>query len=255
MPEPGVQPASSKRLLLDAQFGYGPHNEEEESSQDEMDEDQSMGEVQCQHNEQSFSCHQPLVTFPAVPPPAIPGILNKAGSKVGIMSIDVGSAKDLWKGASAHGAVNEDDTMAGARIGNAPTQAIYVNSVNQEGIMAGAYLSNLSGNHSTQALSTYSCPSIFALHHGHGASHQHEGWQNENPHVNENQADDPGRDLAGGPKAAGVGVERNSDGSSDGGEAEVVGTKRNPQGMEISSEESEMSSLESEPSDLAWVRK
>jgi hypothetical protein len=54
-------------------------------------------------------------------------------------------------------------------------------------------------------------------------------WQNENPHVNKNQTDDPGRDLAGGPKAAGVGIKRNSDGGSDGGEAEAVGAKRNSQ--------------------------
>jgi hypothetical protein len=92
------------------------------------------------------------------------------------MSIDVGSAKDLQKGASIHDTANEDDAMAGARIGNAPTQAIHVNSVNQEGAMAGAYLSDLSGNRSTQALSTYSCPSLFSLHHGHGTSHQNEGW-------------------------------------------------------------------------------
>jgi hypothetical protein len=66
---------------------------------------------------------------------------------------------------------------------------------------------------------------------------------------------DPGRDPAGGPTAAGVGIKINPDGGSGGREAEVVGTKRNPQGMEISSKESELSSLESELSDPAWVRK
>ena len=82
-----------------------------------------------------------------------------------------------------------------------------------------------------------------------------EGQQNQNPHVNKNHNVDPGRDPASGPMAAGVGIERNPDGGSDGGEVEVVGAKRNPQGMEFSSEESELSSLESELSDPAWVRK
>ena len=206
------------RLPLEAQFGYALYDKEEESSEGEIGEDRFIAGVQhLRIDGRSFPQHQAPTSQAPAPLPALPP--DTPGSCVSVMPANAGNAKGQETGGGVHAA--EDDAMAGA---------------DQR---------DLSGNCSTQVLSTCSRPSLLTSRKEQGTFHRSEQQQNENPHVNENHTTEPGSDLAGGSKAAGGCVEGSGDGSA-GGAMEVAGAKGNSKdiGVEGSSDHPEVPTIE-----------